>query len=74
MAKVELTIPTAQALAYPCYTFDHVIGYARLTKYLAYEHIGHVKERPPKGFKGPKHLHINEREFLRGKQRVILPL
>jgi hypothetical protein len=69
MSKVELTVPTAQALAYPCYVFDHAIGYARATKYLAYEHIGHVKERPPKGFKGPKHLHINEREFV-GKHEV----
>ncbi|KAL1797251.1 hypothetical protein ACET3X_003857 [Alternaria dauci] len=64
MAKVNLTVPTAQALAYPCYIFNHAIGYARVTKYLAYEHVGHIKERPPKGFKGPKHLHINERMFV----------
>ncbi|KAI4629172.1 uncharacterized protein J4E87_003433 [Alternaria ethzedia] len=64
MAKVDLTVPTARALAYPCYIFDHAVGYARVTKYLAYEHVGHVKERPPKGFKGPKHLHINERMFV----------
>jgi hypothetical protein len=44
--------------------FNHAIGYARVTKYLAYEHVGHVKERPLKGFKGPKHLHINERMFI----------
>jgi hypothetical protein len=69
MSKVDLTVPTAQALAYPCYVFDHAIGYTRVTKYLAYNHVGHVKERPPKGFKGPKHLHINEREFL-GKPKA----
>ena len=64
MAKANLTVPIAQALAYPCYIFDHAVGYARVTKYLAYEHVGHVKERPPKGFKGPKHFHINERMFV----------
>ena len=64
MVKANLTVPIAQALAYPCYMFNHAIGYARVTKYLAYEHVGHVKERPPKGFKGPKHLHINERMFI----------
>ncbi|KAF2127412.1 hypothetical protein P153DRAFT_345064 [Dothidotthia symphoricarpi CBS 119687] len=64
MAGVDLTIPTARALAYPCYIFDHAVGYARVTKYLAYNHIGHVKERPPKGFKGGRHHHIGERQFL----------
>ncbi|CAA9964096.1 hypothetical protein PTMSG1_07455 [Pyrenophora teres f. maculata] len=64
MAKAELTIPIAQALAYPCYIFDHAVGYARVTKYLAYEHVGHIKERPPKGFMGPKQLHINEKMFV----------
>ncbi|CAG5181843.1 uncharacterized protein ALTATR162_LOCUS9863 [Alternaria atra] len=64
MAKANLTVPIAQALAYPCYIFDHAVGYARVTRYLAYEHVGHVKERPPKGFKGPKHRHINERMFV----------
>lgn len=70
MAKIDLTVPTARALAYPCYIFDHAVGYARVTKYLAYEHVGHVKERPPKGFKGPKHLHINERMFV-GKSFLL---
>jgi hypothetical protein len=70
VVKAELTIPIAQALAYPCYVFDHAIGYARITKYLTYEHVGHIKERPPKGFKGPKHLHINEREFISKQQQV----
>lgn len=64
MVKANLTVPIAQALAYPCYMFNYAIGYARVTKYLAYEHVGHVKERPPKGFKGPKHLHIDERVFI----------
>jgi hypothetical protein len=70
MAKVNLTVPIAQGLAYPCYIFDHAVGYVRITKYLAYEHFGHVKERPPKGFKGSKHLHINERMFL-GRSLVL---
>ncbi|KAH7084780.1 hypothetical protein BKA63DRAFT_559463 [Paraphoma chrysanthemicola] len=64
MAGITMSIYVARALAYPCYLFNHAAGYARVTKYLAYNHIGHVKERPPKGFKGPKHLHIGEREFV----------
>jgi len=63
MAKAGLTVPIAQALAYPCYMFDHAVGYARVTKYLAYENIGHIKERPPKGFKSSKQLRINEKMF-----------
>ncbi|KAH7094428.1 hypothetical protein FB567DRAFT_3267 [Paraphoma chrysanthemicola] len=64
MAGIIMSIYVARALAYPCYLFNHATGYARVTKYLAYNHVGHVKERPPKGFKGPKHLHIGEREFV----------
>lgn len=64
MAKAELTIPMAQALAYLCYTFDHAVGYARVTRYLAYEHVGYIKERQPKGFKGSKQLHISEKMFV----------
>lgn len=64
MVGVDLTISTARALAYPCYILDHAVGYARITKFLAYNHIGHIKERPPKGFKGGRHHHIGERQFL----------
>ncbi|KAF2025445.1 hypothetical protein EK21DRAFT_76351, partial [Setomelanomma holmii] len=64
MADADMTIYIARALAYPCYVFNHAAGYAKVTKYLAYNHVGHVKERPPKGFKGGKHLHIGERELV----------
>ncbi|KAH3993315.1 hypothetical protein HBI81_125190 [Parastagonospora nodorum] len=64
MSNVQLTIPIARALVYPYYLFDNAKGYAQVTKYLAYNHVGHVKERPPKGFKGGKHLHVGERQFV----------
>jgi hypothetical protein len=72
MAGVDMSIYIARALAYPCYLFDHAVGYAKVTKYLAYNHIGHVKERPPKGFRGSRHLHIGEREFV-GKYITVGP-
>jgi hypothetical protein len=59
-----LTITLAEVPAYSCYVLDHAVGYAHVTKYLAYEHIGHAKERQPKGFKSGKHLHIGERQFV----------
>ncbi|RMZ66069.1 MFS transporter [Pyrenophora seminiperda CCB06] len=64
MTKADLTIPIAQWLAYPCYTFNHAAGYARVTKYLVYENIGHIKQRQPNDFKGSKQHHIKEREFV----------
>lgn len=73
MAGADMAIQIARALAFPCYLFDHAVGYARVTKYLAYEHIGHVKERPPRGFNGGKHLHIGERQFV-GEYYVSPPL
>ncbi|KAF2845779.1 hypothetical protein T440DRAFT_543464 [Plenodomus tracheiphilus IPT5] len=64
VTTVELNIDTARALALPCQLFDHAVGFAHVTKWLAYNHIGHVKEFPPKGFKGSKGLNISPGEFV----------
>jgi hypothetical protein len=61
---VELNIDTARGLAFPCQLLDHAVGFARVTKWLAYNHIGAVKERPPKGFRGHRHLHLHPGEFV----------
>ena len=56
-------IDSARLLALPCQLFDHAEGYARVTKFLAYNSIGHVKERQPKGFRA-KSLHLAPAEFV----------
>lgn len=63
MKKTELDVVSARGLALPCQLFDHAVGFARVTKWLAYNHIGHVKEIPPKGFKG-RDLHLPPSEFV----------
>jgi hypothetical protein len=40
---------TCQELLYPCYHFDHAPGFAAITKHLAYNSVGHIEERRPKG-------------------------
>jgi len=62
--KVELNIDSARGLAFPCQLFDHALAFARVTKWLAYNHVGHVKERPPKGFRGQRGLHLPPGEFV----------
>ena len=64
MMDTELNIDSARGLAMPCQLFDHAVAFARVTKWLTYNHIGHVKERPPKGFKGSKGLHLPPGEFV----------
>jgi hypothetical protein len=64
MAGTELDFDSARGLAMPTQLFDHAIAFARITKWLAYNHIGHVKERPPKGFVGSKGLHLPPGEFV----------
>jgi hypothetical protein len=51
MEGVELTINSARSLAFPCQLFDHAPAFARVTRWLAYNHIGAVKVFPPQGFK-----------------------
>jgi hypothetical protein len=58
-----LNVDSARLLALPCQLFDHAEGYARVIKFLAYNSIGHVRERQPKGFKA-KSLHIAPAEFV----------
>jgi hypothetical protein len=58
-----LDIDSARLLALPCQLFDHAEGYARVTKFLAYNSMGHVKERQQKDFKA-KSLHIAPAEFV----------
>jgi hypothetical protein len=67
---VELNIDSARGLAMPCQLFDHAAAFARVTKWLAYNHIGHVKERPPKGFKGNRGLHLPPGQFV-GKRMLL---
>lgn len=58
MEKAELDVHSARALALPCQFFDHAVAFARVTRWLAYNHIGAVKERPPVGFKGSEVIHL----------------
>lgn len=64
MERVELNLDSACGLAFPCQLFDHAPAFARVTKWLIYNHIGHFKERPLKGFKGPRGLHLPPGEFI----------
>jgi hypothetical protein len=63
-AKDKLNIDSVRGFAFPCQLFDHAPAFARVTKWLAYNHIGDVKERPPKGFKGPRGLRFPPGEFI----------
>jgi hypothetical protein len=64
MHGFELRIDTARGLALPCQLLDHAVGFARVTKWLAYNHIGAVKERPLNGFKGHRGLSLPRAEFV----------
>lgn len=68
-----LDIEMARYLALSCQLFDHAEGYARVTKFLAYNSIGHVKERQPKGVKA-KSLHIAPAEFVGKYSRWLRPI
>jgi hypothetical protein len=47
----KLDMDTARNLALPCQIFDHAVGFARVTKYLAFNNVGHFRDRQPKGIK-----------------------
>ncbi|KAF2833389.1 hypothetical protein CC86DRAFT_461771 [Ophiobolus disseminans] len=64
MDGIDLNIDSARGLAMPCQLLDHAHAFARVTKWLPYNRIGHVKERPPKGFMGSKDLHLPPGEFV----------
>ena len=72
MEGIELNMDSARGLAMPCQLFDHAAAFARITKWIAYNHVGHVKERPPKGFKGSKGLHLPLGEFVGKKPLSVL--
>ncbi|KAF1960219.1 hypothetical protein CC80DRAFT_438829 [Byssothecium circinans] len=63
LAGKALDIDMARLLALPCQIFDHAVGFARVTKYLAYNNVGHIKERQPKGFKH-KLMHLAPNDFV----------
>ncbi|KAF2441643.1 hypothetical protein P171DRAFT_456641 [Karstenula rhodostoma CBS 690.94] len=62
-SKMDLDVYEAGLLAFPCQVFDHAVGFARVTKYLAYHHHGAIKERRPKGIK-LKIYHLAPNEFI----------
>lgn len=55
----------AHQLLYPCYRFDHAVGFARETKFLAYNSTGHIMESNP-----TKHyeLHLPSRIIRKSKK------
>jgi hypothetical protein len=65
----EMKVDFARQLALPCYMFDHAIGFAAITKWLAYNFAGHITENRPTGFKW-KHMHLSPPDFV-GKSRPI---
>lgn len=53
----------ARQVALPCYMFDHAVGFAEVTKWLAYNHKGHITEQRPNGFKWT-HVRLAPPEFV----------
>ena len=53
----------AAQVAMPFHFFDHIMGFARTTKYLAYNNEGHIRESKPKGFRWA-HLHLCPPDFV----------
>jgi len=52
----ELDSEIARELAFPCWVFDHAVGFAHVTKWLVYNFPGHITEQNPIG---PKYRHIH---------------
>jgi hypothetical protein len=63
MEGTDLDISSARGLAFPCQLFHHVAAYARVTKWLAYNHVGAVKDVPPYGFKRQPGVHLQIGDF-----------
>jgi hypothetical protein len=66
----SLDADLARQVALPCYMFDHAAGFAEVTKWLAYNHEGHITEKRPEGFKW-HHVRLAPPDFV-GKK--CLPL
>jgi hypothetical protein len=64
MEGTDLDISSARGLAFPCQLFHHVAAYARVTKWLAYNHVGAVKDVPPYGFKRQPGVHLQIGDFV----------
>lgn len=71
MERVALTIDSARGLVFLCQLFNHAPGFTRVTKWLAYNHIGNFKDRAPKGFNGFHGLNLPPAKFV-GKSLNIL--
>ncbi|OCL09932.1 hypothetical protein AOQ84DRAFT_290291 [Glonium stellatum] len=73
--KIELDDFNARELAYPCYIFNHAHGFARVTKWLAYNFAGHITEHNPTVY---PHLHLAPHHFVgpmnasRGRLKTVL--
>lgn len=49
---------TPRSLLYPCWIFDHAVGFMRATHFLSYNSIGHITEHNPTIH---RHLHVENR-------------
>lgn len=64
VTSTELSFDLARALAFPCQFFDHAAGFANVTKWLACNNVGHIKERSPTGFRGSRGFHLAPNDFV----------
>lgn len=55
--------PNPRSLLYPCWVFDHPLGFIRVTKFLAYNCTGHITEHNPTKFYNPHLLPRVIRKF-----------
>ncbi|KAL5404395.1 hypothetical protein PMIN06_008958 [Paraphaeosphaeria minitans] len=62
-SRMDLDVYIAGLLVFPCQVFDHAVGFARMTKHLAYNHQGAIKEQRPKGIKLKTH-HLAPNDFI----------
>ncbi|KAL8810083.1 MAG: hypothetical protein Q9200_002861 [Gallowayella weberi] len=42
--ELRSTVPNPRLLLQPCYTFDHAKGFLRITKFCAYQDVGHIEK------------------------------
>lgn len=62
--------PSHQKLLFPCYTYDHIHGFAASTRFLAYNAGGHITEvKPIEDF----HLHLPPRIIRKLSMKTIPP-
>jgi hypothetical protein len=61
--ELEAAKKFARQLAFPCHFFDHAVGFAMITKWLAYNFDGHVTELKPVSVKWT-HMHLCPPDFV----------